>query len=116
MTITRGTTVYADDPFKAGDAGRPWVIVNTTDMPFHGEQYVALTLSTKAWYDERLPIDDNDLVEGALPEESSILPWAVTSIDPGDIDRELGRLDDAVVDEAVATLIEYLGSVPDDRR
>lgn len=78
-------------------------------MPFHGEQYVVLALSTRTWYEERLPIADDDLLEGGLPEDSSILPWAVSSIDPNDVDRELGRLDERIVDDAVHTLASYLG-------
>lgn len=116
MTISRGTIVYADDPFKEGDTGRPWVVVNTSDVPFHGEQYVALTLSTKTWYDDRLPITDADLLDGGLPRDSSILPWAVASIDPEDIDRKLGRLKADVVDEAVWQLVRYLGISPEDGR
>lgn len=109
MTISRGTIVYATDPFKDGVAGRPWMIVNAPDMPFHGEQYVALTLTTRTWHDDRLPIADDDLLEGGLPRDSSILPWAVATLDHGDVDRELGRLDESVVDEAVWTLVGYLG-------
>ena len=109
MTVPRGTIVYAGDPFERGDAGRPWMIVNTPEMPFHGEQYVVLALSTRTWYEERLPISDDDLIDGGLPEESSILPWAVGSIGSNDIDRELGRLDEGVVDDAVRTLASYLG-------
>jgi mRNA-degrading endonuclease toxin of MazEF toxin-antitoxin module len=109
MTAPRGAIVYAAAPFKRGGAGRPWVIVNTPEMPFHGEQYVALALTTRTWYEERLSIADDDLLEGGLPEDSSILPWAVGSIDPDDIDRELGRLDERVVDDAVRALASYLG-------
>lgn len=111
MIAPRGTIVYAEDPFKRGEAGRPWVIVNTPEMPFHGEQYVVLALSTRTWYEERLPITDDDLLEGGLPEDSSVLPWAVSSIDPDDVDRELGRLDERIVDDAVHTLASYLGVV-----
>ncbi|MDZ7730795.1 MAG: hypothetical protein U5K37_07585 [Natrialbaceae archaeon] len=56
-------------------------------MPFHGEQYILLTLSSKTWHDDRLPIEDTDLLEGMLPQESSILPWAVTSIGDSEITR-----------------------------
>lgn len=113
MTVDRGTIVYAADPFKDSDAGRPWLISNTSEMSFHGKQYIALTLSTKTWYDDRLPIGDGDLIEGKLPRDSSILPWAVASIDPDDIDRELGRLDDAVVTDAALELGTYIGIIPD---
>ncbi|PGF17085.1 growth inhibitor [Natrinema sp. CBA1119] len=109
MTYNRGTIVYGDDPFKGPEMARPWLVLNTAEMPFHGDQYICLTLSTKTWYDERIPIDDTDMVNGGLPDESAILPWSVMAIDAAAIDRELGTLDEAVVDDAVATLVSYLG-------
>ncbi|WP_049926595.1 type II toxin-antitoxin system PemK/MazF family toxin [Halopiger goleimassiliensis] len=109
MTYDRGTIVFADDPFKGDEASRPWLIVGTEETPFHGDQYIALTLSTKTWYDERVPIDDDDLIDGGLPKESSILPWAVASVEATRVDRELGVLDERLVDEVVGRLGSYIG-------
>jgi len=78
-------------------------------MPFHGEQYIVFTLTTKTWYEDRIPIGDVDLVEGGLPEHSSILPWAVSSLDPEHIDHELVLLDADVVDDACSIVVEYIG-------
>ncbi|ADD03720.1 PemK family protein [Natrialba magadii ATCC 43099] len=109
MTLSRGTIVYGDDPFKGDDAARPWVVISTTEMPFHGDQYIALTLTTQTWYDDRIPINETDLIDGGLPKQSSILPWAVASLSPDHIDRELGTLDASAVDDAVRELVSYLG-------
>lgn len=109
MTYERGSIVFADDPFKGDDASRPWLIIGTDETPFHGEQYIALTLSTKTWYDERVPIDDDDLVDGGLPKSSSILPWAVASVEATRIDRELGVLAEGIVDEVTGQLGSYIG-------
>ncbi|QSW99633.1 type II toxin-antitoxin system PemK/MazF family toxin [Haloterrigena alkaliphila] len=109
MTHARGTIVLADDPFKGEGTSRPWLIVGTDEAPFHGEQYIALTLSTKTWYDERVPLDADDIVDGGLPKDSSILPWAVASVDATKIDRELATLDERVVDEVVGRLGSYIG-------
>ncbi|MWV40520.1 type II toxin-antitoxin system PemK/MazF family toxin [Natrialba sp. INN-245] len=109
MTYDRGTIVFADDPFKGADASRPWLLIGTDETPFHGEQYIALMLSTKTWYDERVPIDDDDIVDGGLPKDSSILPWAVVSIDEARIDRELATLDERLVDEVSRRLGSYIG-------
>ncbi|WP_339102625.1 type II toxin-antitoxin system PemK/MazF family toxin [Haloterrigena salinisoli] len=109
MTYERGSIVFADDPFKGDDASRPWLIIGTDETPFHGEQYIALTLSTKTWYDERVPIDDDDLVDGGLPKSSSILPWAVASVEATRIDRELGVLAEGIVDEVTEQLGSYIG-------
>ena len=112
MTHDRGTIVFADDPFKSDEASRPWLIIGTDEAPFHGDQYIALTLSTKTWYDERVPIDDDDIIDGGLPKDSSILPWAVTSVDATRVDRELGVLDERLVDEVVRQLGWYIGLEP----
>ncbi|WP_255171217.1 type II toxin-antitoxin system PemK/MazF family toxin [Natrononativus amylolyticus] len=116
MSVDRGTIVYAADPFKDGDSGRPWVIISTPEMPFQGEQYIVLTLSTKTWYENRIPIETDDVIEGGLPDESSILPWAVQSLGPDAIDRTLGVLREDVVDIAVGTLVSYLGIRPEQVR
>ena len=116
MRFDRGTIVYAADPFKDADSGRPWVIISTSEMPFQGEQYIVLTLSTKTWYEERIPIANDDLTEGGLPEESSILPWAVLSLDPNEIDRKLGTLHEDVVDDAAVALVSYLGILPENAK
>ncbi|AHF98904.1 hypothetical protein HALLA_08550 [Halostagnicola larsenii XH-48] len=109
MTPGRGTIVLADDPFKGDDASRPWLIIGTDETPFHGEQYIALTLSTKTWHDERVPIDGDDIIDGGLPKDSSILPWAVVSVEATRIDRELGTLDETLVDTVVRQLGSYVG-------
>lgn len=49
-----------------------------------------------------------DVVDGGLPDESAILPWSVMTIDAAAIDRELGTLDETVVDDAAATLVSSL--------
>jgi len=109
MTYDRGTIVFADDPFKGNDASRPWLIIGTDETPFHGDQYIALTLSTKTWYGERVPIEDDDIIDGGLPKDSSILPWAVASVESPQIDRELGTLDERLVDDVVNQLGSYIG-------
>lgn len=45
----RGDVVYGDDPFKGDEDARPWLILsNHEERPFHGEQYIALTLTSKS--------------------------------------------------------------------
>lgn len=46
----RGDVVYGDDPFKGGEDARPWLVLsNHEGRPFHGDQYIALTLTSKSW-------------------------------------------------------------------
>lgn len=48
----RGDVVYGDDPFKGEEDARPWLILtNHEGRPFHGEQYIVLTLTSKSWMD-----------------------------------------------------------------
>lgn len=104
-----GDVVYGDDPFKGADAARPWLVVsNHEGKPFHGEQYVALTLTTRTWMDGLLEIGPDAWIRGGVPEDSRIVPWGVQSIDREDIDYWQGRLEQTVVDGAVAALVEYL--------
>lgn len=105
----RGDVVLGTDPFKGGVAARPWLIVsNHEGRPFHGEQYIALTLTTKTWLDGLVEIPEAWWVEGGTPAESRIVPRGVQSIDRDDIEHWQGRLDDPIVDEAVTILVEEL--------
>lgn len=48
----RGDIVCGDDPFKGEEDARPWLILsNHEGRPFHGEQCIALTLTSKSWMD-----------------------------------------------------------------
>ena len=105
----RGDVVYGDDPFNDAEDSRPWLILsNHEGRPFHGDQYIALTLTTKSWMDGLLDIPEKDWIRGGMPDESRIVPWAVQSIGYEDIDFWQGRLEGDLVDEAVAALVEEL--------
>jgi mRNA interferase MazF len=108
MTYERGDVVVAGDPFKNGDSGRPFLVVNNTDTPFHGEQYITLSLTTRTWYEERIPISDDDWVDGGAPVPSSIMPWSVISINHEWIDFYQGALAPTIVELAAERLSEYL--------
>lgn len=104
----RGDVVEAGDPFDEEKPSRPFVIVNTPAHPFHGEQYIALTLTTRTWYEETIPIADEDFVDGHLPKESFIVPWGISSPQRADIRTYLGRLSTERVDSAVEKSLKYV--------
>jgi mRNA interferase MazF len=105
----RGDVVFGEDPFKSGETGRPWVVVsNHEGRPFHGEQYIALTLTTSSWLDGLVDIPADAWLRGGTPEESRIVPWGAQSLGSEDIDAWQGRLESSVVDEAVETLVDEL--------
>lgn len=108
MQYDRGDVAYGADPFKGADAARPWLVINTDDHPFQGDQYIAITLTTKTWHDDRITLDEDDWIKGGTPEESHVVPWSVSSIDHDDLDFWQGRLRSAVVDRSVDALTRYL--------
>ena len=104
-----GDVVYGDDPYKGSEAARPWLIIsNHEGQPFHGEQYIALTLTTKTWMDGLIEIDADAWIHGGTPAESRVVPWAVQSISHADIDHWQGRVGDGIVTTAIDSLTDYL--------
>ena len=104
-----GDVVYGDDPYKGSEAARPWLIIsNHEGQPFHGEQYIALTLTTKTWMDGLIEIDADAWIHGGTPAESRVVPWAVQSISHADIDHWQGRVGDEIVTTAIDSLTDYL--------
>ena len=105
----RGDVIYGDDPFKGEEKSRPWMILsNHEGRPFHGEQYIALTLTSKSWMDGLIDIPEESWIRGGTPAKSRIVPWGIQSIDREDIDFWQGRLESEIVDQAVAALVDEL--------
>lgn len=65
----RGDVVWGIDPFKQDSvsnpdshrddgriAPRPWLVISTGSIPFHPEQYLCLTLTTRTWHDDSIPL------------------------------------------------------------
>ena len=105
----RGDVVYGDDPFKGEEDARPWLILsNHEGRPFHGEQYIALTLTSKSWMDGLIEIPEESWLRGGTPDESRIVPWGVQSISREDIDFWQGNLEDDIVDKATIALVDEL--------
>ena len=105
----RGDVVYGDDPFKSEEDARPWLILsNHEGHPFHGEQYIVVTLTSKSWMDGLVAIPEEDWLRGGTPDKSRIVPWSVQSIDDEDIDFWQGRLESDLVEEAIAALVAEL--------
>lgn len=109
VTFEPGDVVFGDDPFKGALAARPWLVISNNDgKPFHGEQYIALTLTTKSWYDGLVELAADDWIRGGTPADSRIVPWGVQSLAHTDIDHWQGRLRREPVTQAVDALQEHL--------
>lgn len=105
----RGDVVYGDDPFKGGEGARPWLGISNHDgRPFHGEQYIVVTRTTKSWLDGLIEIPAERWCRGGTPDESRIAPWGVQSIGHEDIEFWQGRLDSELVEQVVAALVAEL--------
>lgn len=104
-----GDVVYGADPFKGTEMARPWLILsNHEERPFHGEQYIALTLTTRSWLDGLIEIPDDAWLRGGTPRSSRIVPWGVQSLAQDDIDHWQGHLVTTLTDRARDALIEHL--------
>ncbi|MFB6084194.1 MAG: hypothetical protein ABEJ94_08120 [Halorientalis sp.] len=79
--------VWGIDPFKqdstvnddpahrnSGVAPRPWLVISTESVPFHPEQYLCVTLTTRTWHDESIPIPEDGWVDGGAPTETAVMP------------------------------------------
>lgn len=108
MSYERGDVVEVGDPFNEHKESRPFVIVNTGDHPFHGDQYIAVTLTTKQWYENTLAISNDDFLDGGIPRTSSIVPWGVILPSHSDVRDHFGRLQEPVVSETIDHLVRYL--------
>ena len=105
----RADVVYGADPFDRENAARPWVIVsNHEDKPFHGEQYIALTLTTRSWIDGLVEIPETAWIRGGTPKQSRIVPWGIQSIAADDIDFWQGTIESRILDEAISALLDDL--------
>lgn len=108
MSAERGDVVVGTDPFKDDTTGRPFLVINRSETPFHGEQYIALSLTTRTWHDERIPLSDDHWRDGGAPRSSSIMPWSVTSVKTEWISYRQGTLHEEIVDRAVTRLLRYV--------
>jgi mRNA-degrading endonuclease toxin of MazEF toxin-antitoxin module len=107
--LERGHVVLAPDPFKPDDdATRPWAVINNEQHPFDKQQYIAMGLTTRTWYEERIPLREGDYSHRKAPENSSVVPHAVASLTPALMTDYVCRVRDEPLDRAAETLTEYL--------
>lgn len=117
IAFERGDIVWGVDPFKqdslgdndtapaesGGVAPRPWLVISTEAVPFHPDQYLCLTLTTRTWHEDSISLSADSWVEGGAPGDSSIMPWSISAIQHKFLDTtgELVARLDSIPDEEV---------------
>lgn len=104
-SFDRGHVVWHDGLFRG--SGRPWLVVSSDDHPFHGEEYLVAGVTTT----ERagtISLDPGEWTVGGLPRQSYVSPWFLTTIKHAEIDRGVGALTDATVENVLKAVVGYL--------
>lgn len=102
-SFERGDVVWSAHNF----GNRPFLIVSDDSHPFHGEEYIAIGITTTE-RTEAIPIPDDAWHTGSLPRESYISPWFVVSLKHANIERGVGRLRIPQIQAAINQLTEYI--------
>lgn len=101
--LKRGAVIEYPAIFDFESYSRPYLIASGDTHPFHGEEYIGLTIMTTD-LSPAMPIDDDAWVRGGLSKRSLIKPWQPTLLKHDDIVDAFGLLQAPVVDRATARL------------
>lgn len=110
MKYDPGDVIFGDDPFNDREAPRPWLVVSDETHPFYGDQYIAVTLTTKSWHDHTITLTDDNWEHGGMPRESAVVPWGIASPDHDDLNHERyqGTLTSTMVKQIASEITGYL--------
>ncbi|KXA96036.1 hypothetical protein AKJ38_04040 [candidate division MSBL1 archaeon SCGC-AAA259I14] len=86
---------------------RPWVILSNEKHPFHGEEYLAATLTTTK-RKEVVEIKKEHWIEGNAPKKSYVAPWVIITLKHGDIQEKIGKLKPGFLEKVVEDLKSYI--------
>ena len=103
----KGDVFWAPDPFRQGANPRPWLVVAADGLPYPGEEYVCLALTTSDLPDNYLVGDD--WVSGGNPDTSSFCsPWVVATVKHDDVVGPQGSVTKTFADRMSKELRRYL--------
>lgn len=105
----RGDVFWAPDPFKLGSNPRLWLVVAADSLPFSGEEYVCLALTTSD-LPENYEVGDAWLAGDEPGKTSYCSPWVVATIKHDDIESPQGQVTDAFADRMAEAATRYLTS------
>ena len=96
MAYPQGDIVVADDPF--GNAPkRPYLICSNGCVPFYGQEYIAVVITTTRA--EAIELTADRFEAGRLPRPSYVSPWSVLTLKDRMITKQPARATDATVDD-----------------
>lgn len=102
MSRKRGEVVW--QPAVFADYHRPFLVISTDDHPYHGEEFIALSITTSE-SSTAIPIEDGDWKLGELPDPSYVKPWNPLVLKEERVGPTAGALSRSAVDTAVDALV-----------
>ena len=106
MAYPQGGIVVADDPFGSAPK-RPYLICSNDRVPFHGQEYVAVVITTTP-RTEAIELTADRFEAGRLPRTSYVSPWSVLTLKNGMITKQPARVTHVTVDDVRRAMETYL--------
>ena len=106
MAYPQGAIVVAEDPF-GNNPKRPYLILSNDHVPFYGQEYIAVVITTTA-RTEAIELTDNRFETGRLPRTSYVSPWSVLTLKDWMITKQPAQATDATVDDVRQEMETYL--------
>ena len=106
MAYPQGAIVIAEDPFGSNPK-RPYLILSNDHVPFYGQEYIAVVITTTA-RTEAIKLTDNRFEMGRLPRTSYVSPWSVLTLKDWMITKQPAKATNATVDDVRQEMETYL--------
>ena len=106
MAYPQGAIVIAEDPF-GNNPKRPYLLLSNDHVPFYGQEYVAVVITTTA-RTEAIKLTDNGFETGRLPRTSYVSPWSVLTLKDWMITKQPAKATNATVDDVRQEMETYL--------
>lgn len=100
---------WAPDPFKQGDNPRLWLVIADEALPYLGEEYICLSLTTSNLPENYL-VGDSWVSGENTDVESFCSPWVIATIKHDDIEDPQGKVTREFTDRMIKKCKNYLSS------
>lgn len=103
----RGDVFWAPDPFGPGSNPRLWLVVVANGVPYPGEEYVCLALTTSDLPDN-YEVGDAWLAGNDASKTSYCSPWVVATIKHDAVAGPQGQITETFTDRMADACARYL--------